>query len=128
MRKVETVELSNELKIEIRELTVEQILTFYDDFAGGVNEEDLSKGTMGYLETLFDLSVASEIFKFEDLKRLTPSEIKLIYDKFKEVNKVFFDVSQSLGLTQALEGLIEELRKEFTKGLIASSNEDTETS
>ena len=132
MREAKTVELGSDIRLEVKELTVEQILKFYDDFAkmeSGSEEDDSSgAGPLAYVETLFKLSIEAEHFTFEDLKKLTPSEIKEIYNTFKDVNKVFFEVSQSLGLNNALEGLVAEAKKDFTKIFLVSSNEDTPTS
>jgi len=128
MREVQTVELGD-VKLEVKELTVAQILQFYDDFSKMDDVDSIKDGTKDYLRKIYDLSIGSEQFTFDDMmEKLTPSEIKQIFEAFKGANKVFFEVSQSLGIMSALEGLVAEIRKDFIQIFADSSNEVTETS
>jgi len=72
---------------------------------------------------LFDLSISG--VSWERLEDFTPSQIEELYDGFKEVNKVFFRVAQSMGIIEGVTrvlgslkvNLLEEFANSFNSGI-----------
>ncbi|KKM00924.1 hypothetical protein LCGC14_1799580 [marine sediment metagenome] len=93
------------------------------DGAGAGNKdaagEDLFSigGIQKLLEQHLELGVQGA--KLEDLRRMAPSELKVLYEAFKEVNTVFFEVAQQVGLKDLLRTLQETVRKDFLNSLAA---------
>jgi hypothetical protein len=118
MRNRETIKLDSK-EITIKELTVKQIMMLGDKIANssksageGESDFDLIKGAF---KDHLELGVEGIIF--EELIELAPSELKLIYEKFKEVNAVFFEVAQQIGLLDLLQRIKLELQNGFLKSL-----------
>lgn len=131
MRKTETIELGDDqdkIEITIRELTVEQILGLFDKWKNLTGEEDDDQTTTmkKELQILFDLVVDG--VNFESLNKYTPSELRELWDTFKGVNSVFFDVVNSLGIMESLKELINATKNDFLSIYRGSSDEDTGTS
>lgn len=80
MRKSATITI-NERVITVNELTMRQILDFKDKFS-----------TVGMLEGTKELVSLLSDATPDFLMELTPSELKSIYEKVKEVNADFFDL------------------------------------
>ena len=101
---------------ELKEMTVKEII-------------DLMQGdfdtSLDGLKQLIDkfLPLCSNI-KQEDLYSMTPSEIEGIWEQFKEINSVFFRVSQQMGLNSMLGDLKEAVIKDFSSSLAALSKKD----
>ncbi len=53
-------------------------------------------------------------FPMKDLTPLAPSEVKEIFDGFKEVNQTFFDLLEKLKITDAFQALLEKVTKGFS--------------
>lgn len=86
----------------VNELTIRQIIDLMQD-------ERLSedKITLNDFKEYFGNTVLPSFsnITFDDLIEMAPSELKTIWEKFQEVNSVFFEVARSLGLEKILEDL-----------------------
>lgn len=100
----------DEAEISVKELRVQDYLDFLAEVgdAGGLMEE-LEK----WLPRGTDL-------KIEDIKKMAPSELKAVYDAFREVNTDFFEIAGRLGLDQMAARLKESFMKELSGALSGS--------
>jgi len=124
-----TVELGqedNKKTVTVKELTVSQVLSVFNRFAKPEEEARGVEDMLAEAKELFSMSI--EGLQWEELKDFTPSELKMLYDKFREVNAVFFDVARSLGIEEALGEITRALRNDFISIFAASSKEATRTS
>jgi hypothetical protein len=115
MRKTKIVKIDNK-EITVRELRVKdirQVLDLSDNAA-----TDIMKDAETLLPLATDISLA-------ELEEMAPSEIKVLWDAFKEVNADFLALIERLGITKALEGLIPE---HLTRIFADLSSTDTATS
>lgn len=80
MKKTSTITINDKI-ITVNELTMRQILDFKDRFSG----LDMLSGMQELVTLVTDATPAF-------LLNLAPSELKLIYEKVKEVNTDFFDL------------------------------------
>ena len=110
----------------IKELTVKQILDLSqtNTFLGGGSKTKPGLNVPGFsiinhlvsfkpeVERIMDVSCD---FKFEDLIKLAPSDIKVLYDGFQEVNQTFLDVLEKLGITKILKSLQESFMNGFSE-------------
>lgn len=106
---------------EVRELTVRQIMDILQDESltgQGSTLAEVKDGIDRHLNKATDLSV-------ERMMYMAPSEIKQVYDKFKEVNSVFFEVARSVGLEGLLTELKKQISEDFGKFVAASLKMDT---
>lgn len=98
-------------RITVKELTVKEIREFWNKTGevafNGI--EALSSYLTAFLPTCIDG------LKPEDFDEMTPSEIKIIYDKFIEVNQVFFDLAQ---IAEGGNPMLVDLRLSLTSDLI----------
>ena len=117
MRKREGLKLDDK-EIIVKELTLKEIMEIGDKIANS------SRGTKGGSD--FDaikdalkehLELGIEGISFDQLVLMTPSELKTIYEKFKEVNSVFFEVAQQMGLIDLLRKIKIEIQNGFLKSL-----------
>jgi hypothetical protein len=114
MRKVKETKIDGRKKpVTVRELTVEQIL-FLIDGGKAVPGKNMA---LGDLETF--LAYCTDI-TLDDLKQLAPSEIKAVYDDFREVNAVFFEMARAVGFDKILQDLKTAVLKDFAKQYAAS--------
>jgi len=90
-RKTKEIKLGNRL-ITVNELLVREIKAFWKDLSN-------LQPVMG-LELSPELQkiwgIAVEGITIEETEDYTPSSLKLIYDAFREVNEVFFDLAAQL--------------------------------
>ena len=111
MRQRETVKIDDR-EISIKELTVQEIL---DRMAGLEENGDLIEAVRPLFEKIL------EGITFEELKRLTPSDIKLLWEAFKRVNAPFFEALAWTGLSNTLETIrkafMSELLEKFSSSL-----------
>jgi uncharacterized membrane protein len=63
-----------------------------------------------------------------DLEDMAPSELKLIWEKFKEVNSDFFVIARKAGADKILARLKEALIADFSSYVVDSSSQDTSES
>ena len=108
MRKTKRIKVDNR-EITVKELTVSELLSFFEE------GETLSLETLGRL-----LEVATEGLDMEGLKGMVPSEIKGVWEAFKEVNAVFFDTVRALGLCEAVAEIKKSLASDFSRLLVSS--------
>jgi len=112
MRKRDTLKI-DEREITVKELTVREILEIAElKNTGG--ERDL---TLAVFKEEFGnyLPKAIEGVNLDEMLEMAPSELKAIYDKFKEVNTVFFDIAREAGLGVLLEQLRTAIQRDFLK-------------
>ena len=108
MRKIKKIKIDDR-EITVRELTVRELLSFFED------GESVSLETLGKL-----LEVATEGLDMDSLKEMAPSEIKQVWEAFREVNAVFFDTARALGLGEAVAEIKKSLVTDFSR-LLANS-------
>lgn len=96
----------DEKEIIVNELSVKDLLSLFD-------ESDPEKGIEGFLGQVDEFLPRATDAKLDELKQMAPSELKLLYDAFKEVNAVFFDVARFLGLGSLLTQIKSSLVKDF---------------
>lgn len=117
MRKQEPVKIDKK-EIMVKELTVREILEIAElKNVKSAKGEELSL-TMFKKEFSNYLPKAVTGIKLDEMLDLAPSELKEIYDKFKEVNGVFFDVARAAGLTALLDQIKTAVQKDFLKLLV----------
>lgn len=113
MRKTTTITI-NDRVITVHELTNRQIWDLRQKYT------DMS--LVEILDIMLPLCVdCSKDFLLD----LTPSETKEVFEKFKEVNSVFFDLLGSLGILSALGGIKETIAANMKGLLFDSSSGDT---
>lgn len=108
MRKVERIKIDS-LEITVKELTVKEII----DISNISKFADSNDSFISFLND--NLSFALEGVTLEQMKEMPPSDIKLIFDKFKEVNAAFFEFAQQVGLQDLLRELKVAIQKDFLK-------------
>lgn len=97
------------LKIDDKEITVKE-LRVKDIRKILLIGERLEDGNI--LENIEKLLPFAADIKIEDLEGMAPSEIKMIWEGFKEVNAAFLSVVERLGIVKTLENSI---RKHLTE-------------
>jgi hypothetical protein len=118
MSKIETIDIGK-FKVTVKELTPRDILDILD----GVDENNLQ---VEELTTLLNEHLDKAVnLKLEDFLDIPPSDIKRIYEKFKEVNKVFFDMAGWMGMDQILARAKEAFVQDVSKLFVNLSKPDT---
>lgn len=114
MRNTEPITIDDQ-KIIVRELTVREIITLASDKTLLSGED--GKGGLAALQEQAEkyLPKFLEGVTVEQLIDMPPSDLNLIYEKFREVNAHFFAGARTVGLNQVLEQLTLTLQKEFLK-------------
>jgi len=82
--------------IELRELTIRDIIPLLEE-GESENKDDSLDGFKALFQKF--LPKCSNLDKIEDLYDIAPSDIEMIWEKFKDVNSVFLKVSQQLCLS-----------------------------
>lgn len=131
MRKRKVVKI-DEKEYTIKELSVQDIidLTSGNSFlSGALLKESSSAGqdTKGGNLNMdgFNSDVAAIMakccdFSIADVKKMAPSEIRLLYDAFNEVNADFLAILKTLGIADILVHLKEAVLSGFSKQLATS--------
>lgn len=101
MRTATTTILGRE--VTVRELTVGQALDYLESLGSG-------PGLPEMLKTLLELCV--EGLSFEDCRSCRPSELRALYETFREANRDFFVGLRLLGLADPVETLVGTLTAE----------------
>lgn len=124
MRNMKTFEIKGyDKKFTVYELKIKQIISL---IAGDMLEDTSLEGLKSnFSETL--LPMCSDI-TFGDLEEMAPSEIKEIWNQFKEVNDSFFELAQKMGLQEILETLKKSIIEDFGKIVVPSSSQDIQAS
>jgi hypothetical protein len=126
--------LKKELKIAdktvtVFELTVKDIKKLWQDITGSSPQtiEAPMFSNEALLREHWDKCVHG--IKMDETDDMAPSELKLIYDAFSEVNAIFFDLSLKLeGENPLLKGLREAVLNDLMLRFAAFSPVDTGTS
>lgn len=114
MRVRKTIKI-DEKEITLKEFRVKDVIDILKDAS-----PDAQAGNGDIVETIKKLLPICSDMTVEDLFAMAPSEIKQVYEAFKEANAVFFEVAQSLGLGSIVQELKNSIRKEFS-GVLADS-------
>jgi predicted nucleic acid-binding OB-fold protein len=128
MRKTNTFEIEGyEKSFTVNELTIKEIISLIqEETLGGEKDSlDLAKLKENFETRL--LPLCSNI-KMSDLEDMAPSELKLIWEKFKEVNSDFFVIARKAGADKILARLKEALIADFSSYVVDSSSQDTSES
>ena len=116
-----TVEIGDNKSVTVHELKVGQIINLLGD-------EALSKDGelgMGSIQTFAKRHLVNATdLSLDDAIDMAPSELKVVYDAFAEVNSVFFDIARSVGLEKLLAELKTAIVEDFSKLLAGSLSED----
>jgi len=147
MRQTKDVEIDKRV-YTVRELTVKEIIGVFERHDESKKKEDTTDstdttGSIGFLKSelqeMLNLALEKgkegEEYTMDDFIDMAPSDLKLIYDTFKEVNKVFFDIARQLGAGGIVEDMIAQIRMSFSgvlaaslsRGMLESSTTDTPT-
>jgi hypothetical protein len=105
MRKRKTITIDKK-EITVLELRVKDAIEIYEEIESGKGLEDLREQVEKFLPRATDINV-------EALKEFAPSELKELYEAFKEVNAVFFEAVGSLGLGSLLSEIKKAILKDF---------------
>ncbi|MDA3788076.1 MAG: hypothetical protein PF503_06240 [Desulfobacula sp.] len=54
-------------------------------------------------------------FTMDDLKKLSPSEVRVLFQEFQEVNQDFLDLLRTLKILQAFKGILERAFSSFSE-------------
>jgi hypothetical protein len=110
----------------IKELTMKEILSLLSDKQEPketTDPADFEKSLFGlgpFLDRLIELAFENNVSR-ERLMEHTPSELKQIYNTFKEVNAPFFEVAQYLNLGETLHKITVQLLESFSTSAVSSS-------
>ena len=98
-------------ELVIKELRVRDIMSLVDGATDLTSMASfISKGNTIVEQCVIGLN-------FEELQDLAPSELKELYDAFREVNETFFDLAKGLGLMD----IFASLKTQFTADLLRAS-------
>lgn len=106
--KQKTVKI-NDREITVKELTPRNILDILD----GVDEQNIQ--TTDLVELLNKHLDKAVNLKFEEILDIPPSDLKELYEAFKEVNSIFFDMAGQMGLGQILVRAKEAFDQDVSK-------------
>lgn len=112
MRKTKIIKIDNK-EITIKELRVKDIRTVLE-IAENAEEDDFLKQAETLLPLVTDI-------KRDDIEEMAPSEIKILWEAFREVNADFLSVIGRLGIGETFVKLIQA---HLTDALADLSNGD----
>lgn len=119
-RKTTTFQIDGyDQQFTVYELTVKQVMGIMQDDAADTS-------LLGLLDQLKKFLPIASTVTVEQLYEMPPSDIEVIWEKFKEVNKTFFDLSQQAGLGELLGEMKRAIIEDFGKLLVTSSKEAME--
>jgi len=111
MRKSATFDIDGYKEpFEVRELTVDEIIDL-------LQSSDSNQSIASLKEHGGKLLKAGTSMDLQKLRTMAPSEIKIVWEKFKEVNSVFLELSQQLAGEKLLGELKEAIIKDFSNSL-----------
>lgn len=130
MRKTNTFEIEGyEKKFMVKELTIKEIMSLMNE--GLLDGDQKSTGMeIAKLKETFEtrlLPLCSNI-EMSDLSEMAPSELKLLWEKFKDVNSDFFVIARKAGAEKILAQLKEAIIADFSSYVVDSSSQDTSES
>lgn len=132
MRVRDTIKIG-ETEFVVLELTIRQIIDYFQELMTRAESEDKNEEVVeseakdtfnffkGEIQVLIDLALEGD-YKVEDFLDFRPSDLEDLYNKFKDVNKSFFDIAAKLGLQVLLQDLTKMIQKEFSVMLVSSSS------
>ncbi|MGD9156801.1 MAG: hypothetical protein PVG39_00205 [Desulfobacteraceae bacterium] len=94
------------------------------DEAKGKKSENLTDEITDIMSDFKRLMKTCCDFGPEDLVKLTPSQIREIYDGFKKVNSDFLSSLKALGVAEALVNIRDVALNRFSKMLVTLLNQD----
>lgn len=105
----------DEKEITIKEMTIKEIMGIVTDFTEmeTTGIEDFKQQINKILPMVSDISL-------EEILKLAPSEAKEIYDIVREVNAVFFDMAEKIGLQKILGNLKNSIVSDFSSLVVDS--------
>lgn len=116
-----TEEDKNKKDVIVKELTLGQVFSIVQ-----ISEEEKGKSVLDIMKD--KLSMVTDL-KWEEAQNYTPSELKIVWEKVKEINKDFFDISAFLKLDKTVNLLLESItrtfQQSFTNTFTSSSKADT---
>jgi uncharacterized protein YdeI (YjbR/CyaY-like superfamily) len=113
MRKQKIIKIDAK-EITVRELRVKDIKEIIE------KGENLSEG----LNQIADILPLATDLTLDQIEDMAPSELQIIWDAFREVNAVFFDLVAKTGIVETLKSSI---LKDLTALFAASSDQATES-
>ena len=114
MRKQKTIKIDT-MEITIKELRVKDIRDII------AQTDEILSGGLDQIEKVLPLTTNLTLSEIEDM---SPSELQIIWDTFKEINAVFFGMVAKTGLAEALK---DSILKDLTALFAASLNPATES-
>lgn len=111
MRKSKTIKIDDK-EITIKELKVKDIRKLLE--MPETDKDDTMELVEKFLPVVTDL-------KLSDLDEMAPSELKILWEAFKEVNADFLEVTGRLGITKMLGSLIRKHLNEAFAGLLSEA-------
>lgn len=111
------------ISVTVHELTVGQILDMLNEDAS-----DSKKVSGDIFKILEHNLIKCTSLSVEQAKEMAPSELKKVYNAFKEVNETFFEVAREAGLLGLLNELKKAIVEDFSKRLVGSLKLVTEAS
>lgn len=119
MRKRETIKIDDK-EITIKEMTIKEVMGIMNNFT------QTGETTLGNFRKQIDdiLPLITDITA-DDILEMAPSEAKLVYEKIKEVNSVFFEIAESLGMLKILGKLKDSIVSDFSSLVVDSLKQGT---
>lgn len=123
LRMKKEVQLSKTHKVIVKEFTTAEVFEMFslEKIPKDATFETFQEQLQEYLPKCLEGAT------LEDLKQLPPSKLKEIWLAFKEVNSVFFDLAQTLGLGQLVERLRSAFANDFGRMFAGSLKRVTDT-
>lgn len=120
MRKTITFKIEGyDKSFVVKELSVKEIISLMQD--EGIQAQDLESLKAVFTDRLLPLCVNVGL---NELMEMVPSDIIEIWNHFKDMNKDFFDMAQSLGLADLIGDLKKAAIVDFSRLLALSSKQD----
>jgi len=125
MRKTHSFKIEDyDRSFEVYELTIRQIIDLMQD------EKITDNLSLNAFKEYFGEAILPAVtnVSIDDLIDMAPSDIKVIWDKFQETNKVFFGAARQLGLEEVIHNLRRAIIEDFSKLLVPSLSQDISSS
>ena len=107
----------------VNELSIREIISLIQNDV--VQGQDIESLKQVFTDVLLPMCTNVSL---DELMDMAPSEIKQLWDKFQEMNSVFFDVAQKMGIAEIWEDLKKGVIADFSKLLALSSKPVTSAS
>lgn len=119
---------------ELKELTVINIIDLIQNFnffqeekpEENKKEENIidTENIVSIISFLEKVLKVSADFDINDLKTLSPSEIRILFEAFKEVNSDFFLLLQKTNLLEVIQNIQEAMMENFSRRLVLLLSQD----